>query len=106
MKKKVLIIAAAALVLMLALASCSKDPKFDPDYLIGRTSAEIEEEFGRFDCRLDSESDGLYRNCRCGYTLKEKRVGFLGTDPEEIFFIHFDGDGKAYEFSEGYRPAG
>ena len=75
--------------------------------LIGKTSAEIEAEYGKFDCILmPPDEDGLYRNCRCGYTIKEPRVGFLGTDPEVFFFIHFDKNGVAYECSEGYRPGG
>ena len=50
--------------------------------------------------------DGLYRDTACGYTVKESRVGFLGTDPEWLVFIRFDENGVAYDTYEGYRPGG
>ncbi len=101
MKKRFLCIAAAVLILILALAACSKDPKFDPDYLRGKTSAEIEEEFGEFDNRNGEKYNGLYHNTFCGYTVWKKDEG-----NEWLFYIYFDENGKAYHFSEGYRHGG
>ena len=103
--KKLILILLPLIILIVALAGCGG--KYKEKDLIGKTSAEIEAEYGKFDCILmPPDEDGLYRNCRCGYTIKEPRVGFLGTDPEMLFFIHFDKNGVAYECSEGYRPGG
>ena len=50
--------------------------------------------------------DGLFRQCRCGYTIEEPRVGYLGTSPEVLYFITFDKNGVAIECEKGYRPGG
>lgn len=77
------------------------------DDFIGKTSAQIEAEFGIFDCcGMPVSEDGLYRNTECGYTIKEPCVGFLGTEPEVLFFITFDENGMAITCKEGYRPGG
>jgi hypothetical protein len=47
-----------------------------------------------------------YRNCRCGYTIQKPQKGFLGTQPEKIFFICFDENGVAISCEEGFRPGG
>ncbi len=85
------------------LAGCSKYQESD---FIGKTSAQIEEEFGPFDCVSREKQDGLYRNAACGYTIKEPRKGFLGTEPEVLLFIHFDETGTAQYCDQGYRPGG
>lgn len=91
-------------VFALSLAGCAKYRSSD---FIGKTSAEIVGEFGEFDCALmPAGEDGLYRNCRCGYTVKEPQKGFLGTSPEILFFILFDENGVAVSCEEGYRPGG
>ncbi len=93
------------LVLVFALSACSFQYR-EEDFL-GKSSAEIVAEFGAFDCVTTLVSgDGLYRNCRCGYTIKEPKVGFLGTSPEILFFISFDENGIATKCEEGYRPGG
>ena len=103
--KKLILILLPCIILIAAIAGCGQ--KYTEEDLIGKTSAEIEAEYGKFDCVLmPPGEDGIFRNCRCGYTIKEPRVGFLGTDPEVFFFIHFDKNGVAYECSEGYRPGG
>ena len=68
---------------------CNKQNHSEARFL-GKTSAEIVNEFGQFDCTLmPSDEDGLYRNCGCGYRIKEPQVGFFGTSPEILFFIYF-----------------
>lgn len=90
----------------LLLVGCSEDKYRAADF-IGKTAAQIEAEFGEFDCVLNhAAADGIYRNTSCGYTIREPRVGFLGTDPEILFFITFDENGIAYQCYEGYRPGG
>ena len=92
-------------ILMACLAGCAV--KYKQEQFFGKTSAEIESEYGQFDCILVRASeDGLYRNCKCGYTIKEPQVGFLGTSPEILFFIHFDENGIAISCDKGYRPGG
>ena len=98
---------AAILVILFLICSLSGCAKYKEKDFIGKTSAEIVSQYGPFDCTLMPVSeDGLYHNCYCGYTVREPVVGFLGTSPEVLFFIHFDADGIAWTTSEGYRPGG
>lgn len=104
MRKQIAILLFCA-VFLFSLAGCSS--KYSVDDFIGKTSAQIEAEFGTFDCcGMPVSEDGLYRNTACGYTIKEARVGFLGTDPEVLIFISFDENGIAVACEEGYRPGG
>ena len=92
-------------VLLFSLAGCGS--KYSEDDFIGKTSIQIEAEFGAFDCLgKPADDDGLYRNTACGYTIKESRVGFFGSDPEWLVFIAFDENGVAKDTFEGYRPGG
>ncbi len=80
---------------------------YSADDFIGKTSSEIMNEFGSFDfVSMPADEDGLYRNCKCGYTVKEPQKGFLGTSPEVLIFIKFDENGIATQCEEGYRPGG
>lgn len=90
----------------LLLSGCMKEGYRESDFLC-KTSAQIISEFGQFDCGGNRpDNDGLYRNTSCGFTVKAPRVGFLGTDPEVLFFITFDENGIAVGCYEGYRPGG
>ncbi len=103
---KKIIVFYLALVLVFSIAGCSSS-KYDENLMIGKTSAEIVAEFGEFDCtEISASADGLYRNGKCGYTIKESKPGFFGKTEEVLFFIHFDDNGVARECSEGYRPGG
>ena len=91
--------------LVLSLTGCAA--KYDAEDFIRKTSAEIVSEYGPFDCiTMPAGDDGLYRNCRGGYTIKEPKTGFFGTSEEVLFFILFDENGIATECAEGYRPGG
>ena len=88
-----------------ALAGCS-DNRYDVDWIIGKTSAEVIDKYGEFDCTyMPAEEDGLYRS-KCGYTVKKPRRGFLGTSSEVLLLISFDENGIAVDCEEGYRPGG
>ncbi len=101
---KRVIAAVLFLALVFSLNACAQYQEKD---FIGKTSAQIEAEYGAFDCcGKPADEDGLYRNTACGYTTQEEKVGFLGTEPEQLFFISFDENGVATEFYEGYRPGG
>ena len=92
------------LVLLLTCAGCGK---YTPSKFLGKTSGQIEAEFGAFDCiGKPADNDGIYRNCSCGYTLRESRAGFLQAQQEIIYFITFDENGVAVHCEEGYRPGG
>ena len=104
MKKQIAILLFGVMFLF-SLAGCvSKYSSYD---FIGKTSVEIEAEFGIFDCCfMPANEDGVYCNTACGYIIKESRVGFLGADPEVLIFITFDESGMAVSCEEGYRPGG
>lgn len=82
--------------LILVLISACTNHQYDEAWIIGKTSAEIEEQYGRFD-RLGKHygEDGLLHRTRAGYIIKESRVTALGKTTEELFVIHFDQDGIA-----------
>lgn len=104
MKKQIAILLFCA-VFLFSLGGCSS--KYSADDFIGKTSIQIEAEFGTFDCiGMPISDDGFFRNTFCGYTIQESKKGFLGTDPEWLCFIRFDENGVAYDTYEGYRPGG
>lgn len=104
MRKRVISLFCSA-VFVLSLVGCHS--KYHADDFIGKTSAQIINEFGSFYCStMPVGSDGIYKNCRCGYTIKEAKKGFLGTSTEVLFFITFDENGIAISCEEGYRPGG
>ena len=103
--KKQIIILLFCVVFLFSFAGCGN--KYNADKFIGKTSAQIESEFGAFDCCLmPANADGLYHNTSCGYIIKESQVGFMGTEPEWLVFIRFDENGVAHDTYEGYRPGG
>ena len=104
MKRIVWILLSITLCLA-ALAGCSYR-RYDVDWIIGKTSAEIIDKYGAFDCTyMPAGEDGLYRS-KCGYTIKDPQRGFLGTSPEVLLFIRFDENGIAVDCEKGSRPGG
>lgn len=102
MKRKIVRVL-VCIFLSLALVGCSY--KYNTEDFIGKSSAEIISQYGDFDCTTMSASDdGLYRNCRCGYTIREEQKGFFGKSAEILFFVVFDENGMAIECEEGNRP--
>ena len=103
--KRYIVIFGIFACLTFVLAGCSS--KFNEEDFIGKTSVEIENEYGSFDCtEMFADEDGLYRKCKCGYTIKESQMGFLGTSDEILYFISFDENGIAVKCDEGPRPGG
>ena len=95
----------------ISLYACSSQivaGKYDKDWIIGKTSSEIEERYGKFDLCNNSKQineSGNYYNTRCGYMTKQWSP--YATAKDEFFMICFDEDGVAYEFKENYpRPGG
>lgn len=104
MKKQIASLLACAM-LLLSLVGCGS--MYHEADMIGKTSAQIEAEFGRFDCcGMPAGADGLYRNTACGYTIQEAKANFLGKDPEILFLITFDENGIAVSCREDVRPGG
>lgn len=89
--------AALLAVILLAAVLCScGGSDYDTDWIVGKTSAQIEERYGPFyQCGMPAGADGLYRNCRCSLVITPRRAGFLGTSPAEVLAISFDGNGVA-----------
>ena len=104
MKKQITALLICAFFL-LSLAGCKA--KYDEGAFLGKTSAQIEAEFGAFDCcGMPAGANGLYQSTFCGYTVREPDAGFLGTAPEILFFITFDENGIARNCYASYRPGG
>ena len=104
---KIITAVLVCVVFLLPLSGCGTKQNYNADDYLGKTSSQIEAEYGAFDCcGSPRNEDGLYRNTSCGYTIQEPKRGFLGTDPEWLVFIRFDENGVAYDTYEGYRPGG
>ena len=92
MKKGILIILICLILFFIGCSAVSSD-KYDKDDFIGKSSIEIVKKYGEFDCvTMPVCEDGLYKNCRCGYTIKEAKQGFLGASEEVLFFVSFEED--------------
>lgn len=99
------------ILLTVSLFSCSSNlvaGKYDKDWMLGKTSSEIENRYGKFDLlksRYSINEKGDYIKCGCGYITK--KVGKNASKDDEFFMIYFDENGVAYEFKENYpRPGG
>lgn len=100
MKKFLLIF--LCLCMVICFVSCGS--KYKAEDFIGKTSSEIIEEYGEFDCVCNTaDDDGIYRSTRCGYTVGRENV-FFGDTWEVLFFIYFDENGVAYKCSDKPEP--
>lgn len=97
----------------LSMVSCSFDnayssKNYNKEWMIGKTSSEIEIKYGEFDICLNEEKIGSnYCNTGCGYLTKKQENGVFGTKSDEFIMIYFDENGKAYKIVEDYpRPGG
>ena len=95
------------LCLMLTLIGCSE--KYNEENIIGKTSDEIISAYGEFDNVIGinvPDENGMYRNCKCGYTVESSKQGVLGSSDEILLYIHFDENGIATDCEKGPRPGG
>ena len=85
------------------------DWRYDKDWMIGKSSEQIQFRYGKFD-KADGEagSDGLYRDCKCTYVLVTGHREFYTGDaePDEYLSIYFDEYGIAYEVYKWIQPGG
>ena len=106
MKKRKILLALLCLCFLLPL--CLSGCGYDEEWIIGKTSVEIQEQYGTFyrvkllpDSRyVQADADVFYKNADCYYLIEEERVGWLGTYPEEYFVIRFDENGIAVDCYE------
>ena len=76
---------------------------FDPDWMVGKTSMEIEEKYGAFhNCYAELGPDGNYRSGYCRYTVKEGSEG-SAPHPPTYLEIYFDEVGVCTK-AEYYEP--
>lgn len=107
MAKRVFALSLCVVLLLGVLVGCANKEYYDTDWIIGKTSSEIIDQYGAFDCiTMDANEDGLYKNCKCGYTIIEEKQGFLSKSEEVLLFVHFDENGVAVKCEQGYRPGG
>lgn len=107
MKKKSAILFIIPLFIIVLLFTLVKNSsKYNEKDFIGKTSAEIIIQYGPFDfVTLHPQKDGLYKNCKCGYTIQEWSQGFWGSTDELLFYIAFNENGVAVSCFEGPPPA-
>lgn len=79
----------------LSLWACAQRP-YDEEWIIGKTSAEIEEKYGQFQ-RISNpyHEDGLLYRTDAGYIIKKSRVSWHGKTTEVLFVVRFNQDGLA-----------
>ena len=112
MCKKIFIFAVILIVSFLIVGvfnSCNlQTSKYDKDWIIGKTSSEIEDRYGSFDIYLNNEKYGNnYCETGCGYLTKNGEKGAFGLSTDEFIMIFFDENGVAYSIEENYpRPGG
>lgn len=95
--------------IVFALAGCDRDALYDKEWMIGKTSKQIQARYGKFDYATeDKDEDGLYKDCRCIYNLKvgatEKYTG--DPEPDEYLYVDFDENGVAYKVHKWRDPGG
>ena len=79
----------AVCALLIVCSSCT--PSYDEQWIVGKTDEEIISRYGKFDTRYNLyDSEGTYEGWIGTFTLKEERVGFLQTYPEECLKVTFD----------------
>ena len=95
------------ITLLFTLCACREDTgMYEPDWIIGKTSLEVEERYGEFyQPSILRSSDGLFRNTACHYLLREKPT-FFGDVEITLFSITFDENGIAYEWCTQLGPMG
>jgi len=96
MKSRTLLFISLILCAVLVLFSACTHQSFDAEWIIGKTSAEIEERYGPFDrLGMEYQKDGLLYNTDAGYVISESRTTWHGRTTETLFVVHFNEDGIA-----------
>ena len=85
------------LIPIILLSGCKRE-KYKTSEIIGFTSRQIEEKYGKFDIVGGMPNgSGLYCKCSCSYVVSKPKKQWYGTDPEVRFTIYFNIFGTAEE---------
>lgn len=84
--------------LLCSMSGCRRFD-YDPDWIIGKNSAEIQKRYGAFDfCNAEASDDGLVRDCVATYYIRKDAKQLFGDPlPDIKFHIWFDETGIAYK---------
>lgn len=91
MKKTLLLIVAVFLIVLLIVGFFSKKAKYNEEWILGKTKEQIVEKYGDFEWYVpqkDANEQVIYYVGM--YTVKPRRVGFLGTTQAIYFCIKFN----------------
>ena len=95
MYKRLILFVVLAFIISCPLSSCAQH-SYDEEWIIGKTSSEIEERYGRFDrFEWGYRDDGLLYSTDAGYIIKASTVSWHGKTTEELFVVHFNEVGLA-----------
>lgn len=84
------------IVLLLPVIILSGCKPYSENWVLGKTSIEIEERYGKFDyVGKEPDKNGLYWCCQCVYIAKPQKTGYFGTTLPVHFRISFNGSGIA-----------
>ena len=101
MKKSLALIGSVLLLVLIVVVFFVKNEKYNDEWILGKTKEQIVEKYGDFEWyvpKKDANEQVMYYVGM--YTIKPKRVGFLGTTQATYFCIKFDLDGIAFECYE------
>lgn len=102
-KNFITILLVVLLVIGLVLVCFQLNYLYHKNWIMGKTSAEIQERYGQFDqTGMPVSADGLYRGCICSYFVTKERVA----KPLIMFSIGFNKSGIAYECCFEKGPKG
>lgn len=97
--KRLLLLCMVLFVVVFSSSACTQH-RYDEEWIIGKTSAEIEARYGSFDrLGMEYQEDGLLYSCRAGYVIRESRTTFLGQTTEKLFVVHFNDKGIAVGYA-------
>ena len=103
--KKIVVIGSLVVLTAIILVCIFPLEKYDTDWIIGKTEAQVIEKYGEF-VQYERESFKGGRVEYVGsYIIEERRKGFLGTRPTKYLRIRFNSEGVAFKCYEGFSPS-
>ena len=98
MRKFAVIYISLIIIIVLSVVFIVKHEKYNEKWILGKTTEQVVERYGDFIRYVPTRStDGQIQYYIASYTLKPRKVGFLGTYNGVLFSIKFDKDGIAFE---------
>lgn len=99
--KKLVLFGSIFLIALILVVFFVKNKKYNDEWILGKTKQQIIEKYGDFEWYVpqkDANEQVIYYVGM--YTVKPKRVGFLGTTQAIYFCIKFNMEGIAVECYE------